>query len=112
MMRGVRGIRPGLPALAIVCCACMLVLAGCWGGSKPAPTPLAGASLAARDPVHQTETCAPDSDPLALVLPSLVRITTRPDSSGTFSSGTGIIVNQGWILTNEHVIDLAGSASV
>ncbi|HZU75960.1 MAG TPA: serine protease [Dehalococcoidia bacterium] len=89
----------------------VLLIAGCSGG-KAGPTPLAGQSLASRDPVRQAESCAPASDPLALVLPSLVRITTPPDASGTFSSGTGIIVDQNWVLTNEHVVDGAANQRV
>ena len=86
--------------------------AGCGGSYSAKPTPLAGASLAARDPVRQAESCAPESNPLALVLPSLVRIATPPDANGTFSSGTGVIIDQGWVLTNQHVVDLAGGSLV
>ncbi|MHB8576680.1 MAG: trypsin-like peptidase domain-containing protein [Dehalococcoidia bacterium] len=88
-----------------------VLVAGC-GGAKASPTPLAGQALAGRDPVRQAEGCAPESNPLALVVPSLVRITTPPDANGTFSSGTGIIIDQGWVLTNQHVVDLAGAALV
>jgi S1-C subfamily serine protease len=58
------------------------------------------------------ESCAPVSRPTALVERSLVHITTPPDASGAFSSGTGIVVDPGWVLTNEHVIDAAANGSV
>ncbi len=84
---------------------------GCSGSNQAKPTPFAG-SFAGKDAVHQSELCAPASDPLALVLPSLVRIETPPDAKGAYSAGTGIIIDQGWLLTNQHVIDPAGSGLV
>ncbi|HLZ69484.1 MAG TPA: serine protease [Dehalococcoidia bacterium] len=89
-----------------------LLLAGCGGSSaKKTPTPLAGELLSGRNSVH-SDTCPPDANPLSLVLPALVRITTPPDAAGSYSSGTGIIIDTGWVLTNQHVIDSAASSFV
>ncbi|HEY7295923.1 MAG TPA: serine protease [Dehalococcoidia bacterium] len=90
----------------------LILFAACGGASgSKTPTPLAGELLAGRGSVAG-ESCAPEADPLALVLPALVRITTPPDANGSYSSGTGIIIDGGWVLTNEHVIDSAGSQFV
>lgn len=86
--------------------------AGCSASHSSKPASPGGQSLSARDAVHQTETCAPAADPGKLVLPSLVRITTTPDANGTYSSGTGIIFDQGWVLTNQHVIGSASASPV
>ncbi len=98
------------PALGVALVA--LLLAACGGSSNNrAGTPLAGELLAGRNTVR-TDSCAPEADPLAQVLPALVRITTPPDANGGYSSGTGIIIDTGWVLTNEHVIDSANGQLV
>jgi S1-C subfamily serine protease len=82
------------------------VLALACSSSVPAtPTPLAGSSLAGKEAVRQGEECAPESNPVALVLPALVRVETVPDARGSYSAGTGIVIDRGWLLTNQHVID-------
>lgn len=81
----------------------LLLIAGCGSSShatnatnnRSAPTKLVA------------ETCAPVAAPLNAVLASLVRVTTPPDASGAYAAGTGIIIDAGWVLTNEHVIDSA-----
>jgi S1-C subfamily serine protease len=100
-------LRGFLSALVLLTTA--LVLA-CSGSSSPKSTPGSGNGLQGREQV--AETCAPDSNPFALVAPSLVRITTPPDPNGMFSSGTGIIIDSGWVLTNQHVIDGAPNGAV
>ncbi|HZU76154.1 MAG TPA: serine protease, partial [Dehalococcoidia bacterium] len=82
-----------------------VLLAACSGSASPSATPLAGDKLSGRTNATQPESCAPLSSPAALVARSLVHITTPPDTSGQYSSGTGIIIDQDWVLTNEHVID-------
>lgn len=105
----VRALRA--PELGVTLAA-LVLLAACGGSSaNKTPTPLAGELLAGRNSVH-ADTCAPDADPLSQVLPALVRITTPPDANGGYSSGTGIIIDTGWVLTNEHVIDSANGQLV
>mgnify|MGYP001403146280 CR=1 FL=1 len=92
--------------------AALMLFAACGGSSgSKTPTPLAGEQLAGRNTVRG-DSCTPDADPLAQVLPALVRITTPPDANGGYSSGTGIIIDSGWVLTNQHVIDSAGGQLV
>ena len=93
--------------------ACLL-LAGCSGSSNATPSPLAGSKIdsANKEPVRQSEECAPEANPLALVMPAMVRITTPPDAKGAYASGTGVVIDQGWVLTNQHVVDSAGDALV
>ncbi|HZQ36867.1 MAG TPA: serine protease, partial [Dehalococcoidia bacterium] len=99
------------PALCVALVALLLATA-CGGSSaNKTPTPLAGELLAGRNSINAAS-CAPDADPLAQVLPALVRITTPPDANGGYSSGTGIIIDTGWVLTNEHVIDAANGQLV
>lgn len=86
----------------------MALLSACGSGQRTA-TPV-GDRLAATKIAG--EGCAPSADPLASVLPALVRITTPPDASGAYAAGTGIIIDAGWVLTNQHVVAMAGSAPV
>lgn len=107
--RFVRALRA--PALCVALVALLLTVA-CGGASaNKASTPLAGELLAGRNSVNAAS-CTPDADPLAQVLPALVRITTPPDANGGYSSGTGVIIDTGWVLTNEHVIDSANGQFV
>lgn len=85
-----------------------MLLAGC-GGGRITPTPLASEHLAA---TKVAETCPPAADPLASVVPSLVRVTTPADASGAYAAGTGIIIDAGWVLTNQHVIESAPTGLV
>lgn len=105
-----RGIARWL-AFSVAIFAAAVALA-CSSSNTASPTALAGSSLSNREQIGQGEGCAPEANPLALVLPALVRITTPPDASGAYSSGTGIIIDQGWVLTNQHVIDGAPNALV
>lgn len=113
-MRGGKSVRrPRANLVVSAGLAIAVLLSACSGSAaSPTPAPLAGAQLAGRAPVRQGEPCAPEANPFALVLPALVRITTPPDANGSYSSGTGIIVDQGWVLTNQHVIDSAGTSLV
>jgi S1-C subfamily serine protease len=81
----------------------LLLIAGCGSNSHAANTTnnkVSPTKLSA-------DTCAPLASPLNAVLASLVRVTTPPDASGSYAAGTGIIIDTGWVLTNEHVIDSA-----
>ncbi len=103
-------VRRGAGILAALLVVLSVFTLACSGSSSAKAG--VGQDLSAREPMRQAESCAPDSDPLALVLPSLVRIATPPDANGTYSSGTGIVIDPGWVLTNEHVIDSAGDETV
>ena len=97
-------LRRWLSGLLIAATAISLA---CSSSNSASPTALAGSKLSSKQTVEQIDTCAPEANPLALVLPSLVRISTLPDATGSFSAGTGIIIDQGWVLTNQHVIQSA-----
>jgi putative serine protease PepD len=92
--------RIGAAVLGAVACAGLL--AGCGGSSHAASS---ADKLSATQ--RTAESCAPVPDPGVPALPSLVRVTTPPDASGAYSVGTGIIIDAGWVLTNQHVIALA-----
>ncbi len=99
-MRGISQ-RSALRAAIVI----TVLLLGCSSSGSSPSTPLAGSNLAGKETVRQGEECAPESNPVALVLPSLVRVETLPDAQGSYSAGTGIVIDQGWLLTNQHVID-------
>ena len=85
----------------------LLLIAGC-GGSGHAANATAGQSTVTK---LAANACAPISNPVGAVLQSIVRVTTPPDANGTYAAGTGIVIDGGWVLTNEHVIDSALSAA-
>lgn len=98
--RGVAVWRRWLAPLLVL----VLLLAAC-SGSQQAAKSSTSTSLTGQAKEQVAETCAPQSDPFQLVTPSLVRVTTPADANGMYSSGTGIIIDAGWVLTNQHVID-------
>lgn len=106
-------MRQSARALVIAITAVGAVLfAACGSSGAKTSTPLAGERLSNRTGAKASDSCVPVADPLAPVLPALVRITTPPDASGSYSSGTGLIIDQGWVLTNQHVIESANGALV
>ena len=95
----------GLTILSVVIAASLL--AGC-GGSRHA----SGNADKLSATGSATESCAPVPAPGVTALPSLVRVTTPPDASGAYAVGTGIVVDAGWVLTNQHVIASADGQPV
>ena len=57
----------------------------------------AGATTAANS-------CSPVVDAIPKVQASVVRIETPPDSKGEVSAGTGFVIDNGAVLTNQHVV--------
>jgi S1-C subfamily serine protease len=107
-----RGVAVRLRWLGLLLAALALPLVvACSGAESKAKSPTS-TSLAGQAKEQVAETCAPQSDPFQLVIPSLVRITTPADANGMYSSGTGIIIDAGWVLTNQHVIDGAPDGAV
>jgi serine protease Do len=48
--------------------------------------------------------CSPIVDAIPKVQASVVRIETPPDSKGEVSAGTGFVIDNGAVLTNQHVV--------
>jgi serine protease Do len=94
---------PSALALPLLCAAMLLVGAcgqvGATGiettGTKADPT---------------VTSCAPIADAVPRVEASVVRIETPPDAKGEVSAGTGFVIENDIVLTNDHVI--SGTARV
>ncbi len=96
------GLRLRRAAALLVLATSMLVLAACAQvGAAGIETTGAKSQAAA---TSAAAACAPVADAVPRVEASVVRIETPPDAKGEVSAGTGFVIANDTVLTNDHVI--------
>jgi serine protease Do len=96
--------RPGLRRAAVlpVLAAAVLLLAAC--AQVGAAGIQAPGTRVESSPTSTVVACTPVADAVPRVEVSVVRIETPPDAKGEVSAGTGFVIDNDVVLTNDHVV--------
>jgi serine protease Do len=84
---------------------CALLLSCSAGGATGTTAPgTRGDNTKLKAGATTVASCSPIVDAIPKVQASVVRIETPPDSKGEVSAGTGFVIDNGAVLTNQHVV--------